>query len=466
MKLETLFHPRSIAVIGASDDPGRIGALPLRFLRQHGYPGEIFPINPKYREIAGLPCYPRVQDVPRPVDLALIGIPRSLVAHAFQDCAAKKVSFAILFSAGYAETGEEGRKDQEELRKMVREMGIRVVGPNCIGIINTHDRVAASFTSGLEIGSLVPGSIALITQSGGVGNCFLTRAGDRSIGLSYFISSGNELDLEISDFVEAFADDRRTRCLALLLEDLKNPARFARAADLALRAGKPIVALKVGRSPKGKEAAASHTGAMSGADAIYQGLFRQKGVIRVDDIDDLIEVAHLFSRYAFPAGNRIALISTSGGSGALMADLASDAGLTLPNPSLRTAEALRDITPAAASIANPMDITTQFMNDPEAIIRYLRTFAEDENFDVLVLIFTVASQRTLKVAERIARIHSSLAKPLVVCWPVGNLARPSFDCLEQAGIPLFFHPGRCLSALSHFTRYGLYRNAAQGPENP
>jgi acyl-CoA synthetase (NDP forming) len=461
--LDPLFNPRSIAIVGASDDPNRIGGLPIQFLRRHKYAGKIFPVNPKYREIAGLPCYPSLMEIPEPVDLALIGIPRQLVFGAMKDCGEKKIPFVILFSAGYAEMGEEGRRDQEELRRFVRGAGIRVVGPNCIGIVNTHDHVATSFTSGLEIDSLIPGAVGLVTQSGGVGNCVLTRTYDRAIGLSYFISSGNELDLEVSDFVEYFLGDERTKSIALLLEDLKAPLKFRRVADQALKAGKPIVALKVGRSEKGRQAAASHTGAMSGADAFYEALFRQKGISRVFDVDELFEVAHLFACYRPPEGNRLAILSTSGGSGALLADLASDHGLSLPGPSDRARNQLRDVVPAVASIANPMDITTQFMNDPEVVARYLRTFAEDEKFDLLLLNFTVStSDRTLKVAERIAEIQPALPKPLIFCWPVGNMARPGFTCLQRAGIPLFFQPARCLSAIGHFVRYSLFCKGSMG----
>ena len=460
--MDLLFNPRSIAIVGASDDLARIGGLPIRFLRQHGYSGKIFPVNPKYGEIAGLPCFPALTAIPEAVDLALIGIPRPLVLDAFKQCAEKKIPFVILFSAGYAETGEAGRKEQEELRRFARQAGIRVVGPNCIGIINTHGQVASSFTSGLEIDSLIPGAIGLISQSGGVGNCFLTRANDRSIGLSHFISSGNELDLEAADFLEYFVRDEKTRSIALLLEDLKDPKKFARAADNALQAKKPIVALKVGRSEKGREAAASHTGAMSGPDAMYGALFRQKSISRVLDIDDLLEVAHLFARYEPPAGDRVAILSTSGGSGALLADLASDERLRLPSPSLRTREKLHDLIPAVASIANPMDITTQFMNDPEAVARYLTAFAEDDNFDVVIINFTVStSERTLRVAERIAALSPHLPKPLIVCWPVGNIARQAFHCLEKAGVPLFFHPSRCLSAVGHFIRYAIRRKKVE-----
>lgn len=461
--MNRLFNPRSIAIIGASDDPTRIGGLPIRFLRQHRFAGKIFPVNPKYTEISGLPCYSSLTAIPEPIDLALIGIPRQFVLEALQQCVLKKVPFAILFSAGYAEMGDLGRREQEELGRFIRQAGMRIVGPNCIGIINPHDHVATSFTSGLEIPSLIPGAIGLVTQSGGIGNCMLTRAYDRSIGLSTFISSGNELDLEISDFVEYFVKDERTRSIALLMEDLKNPRKFARAADKAFRAGKPIVALKIGRSEKGRQAAASHTGAMSGPDGLYEGLFRQKAVSRVFDLDDLLEVAHLFARCEPPGGNRLAVLSSSGGSGGLFADLAVDQGLLLPSPSEPTHKALHDLVPAVASIANPMDVTTQFMNDPEAIVRYVKAFAEDDRFDLLILNFTISSSdRTLWIAERLAKLQPSLPKPLIVCWPVGNTARPAFDCLERAGIPLFFQPSRCLEAVGHLVRYGLRRRDLAG----
>ena len=456
LDLHRLFYPRFIAVIGASPDESSLGSLPIRFLLRHGYTGKIFPVNPKYKEIMGLPCYASLRDIPGEVDLALISIPRQFVLGALQICAEKRVPFAILFSAGFAEMGAEGQKAQEELKEFVKKTNVRLVGPNCIGIINAHGKVAASFTSGLEMDFLLPGNIGLITQSGGIGNCILTRAYDRGIGLSYFISSGNEVDLEIADFLEFFLGDARTKSIALLLEDLKNPRKFLEVAERALQVGKPIVALKVGRSEKGKKAASSHTGAMSGSAEIYEGFFRQKRICRVFDIDELLEVANLFAAYKFCSGNRVAILTTSGGSGAHLADLAADNQLALPAPATTTKEKLSDLVPAVATINNPMDITTQFMNDPDAIARYLLTFDQDENYDLLIINFTVSSPaRTKKVAERIADLKSSLSKPLIVCWPVGNMAQEAFRCLEKAGIPLFFHPSRCLFAIG---QYGRYKN--------
>ena len=460
MNMNLLFNPRAIAIVGASDDPTRIGSMPIRFLRKHGFKGTIFPVNPKHERIAGLPCFPTVKDIPETVDLVLIGIPRRFVPDALRQCADKNVPFVILFSAGYAEMGEGGRKEQAELGRLANEARIRVVGPNCIGIVNTHDHVVASFTSGLDIESLVPGAIGLITQSGGIGNAVLTQANDRLIGLSAFISSGNEIDLNASDFLDYLVRDTRTRSIALLLEDLKDPRAFAGAADRALKAAKPIVALKIGRSAKGREAAASHTGAMSGPDAIYKGFFRQKGICRVYDIEELLEVANLFARYEPPGGDRVAVISTSGGGGALFADLAADVKLRLPAPSPTTRDRLHDLTPAVASIANPMDITTQFMGDPDAVARYVRVFAEDDNFDVLVVVSTVSTtERSLRVIARIAELNPSLSKPLILCLPAANVASEGFRHIQAAGLPIFLHPARCASAIGHFVRYGIFRRA-------
>jgi len=457
-ELDLLFRPRSIAIIGASNDLTRIGGLPIRFLRRHGYRGRIFPVNPKYEEIAGLPCYPHVENIPEPIDLALVGVPQRLVFDALSQCAGKKVPFVILFTAGYAEMGEEGRREQEALLAFSRQAGMRVIGPNCLGIVNTYDHVAASFASALEMDGLTVGDMGLVAQSGGIGNGLFARAMDRSIGVGFSISSGNEVDLEAADYVDYLVEDGRVRSIALFVESLKDPKKFARAADKAFQAGIPIVALKVGRSEKGRQAAASHTGAMSGSDALYDGYFRQKGICRVLDLDDLLEVANLFARYNPPPGNRVAILSSSGGTGALMADLVSDENLALPPPSPRTHEELHDLIPVISSIANPMDMTTQFIFDPEAVGRYIQVFDGDENFDALIFIFTVsAPEKSYAVAQRIASLWPTLRKPLVICWPVGNMAGKAFRCIEEAGIPLFYHPARCASAVGRFVHYGLLR---------
>jgi acetate---CoA ligase (ADP-forming) len=461
--LEKLFHPSSIAVLGASEKLERIGGLTLHFLLRHGYGGAIYPVNPGYKEIRGLPCYSSVEEIPGAVDLVLIAIPRASVYEALCRCAAGKIPYAVLFSGGYAETGPAGRAEQENLKDLIRRSGIRLVGPNCIGIINVHDRVAASFVSGLEGEKIIPGRLALVTQSGGIGNALLTRAEERSIGLSAFVSSGNELDLEAADFLEYFEKDPRTGVIAFVLESLKDPRRFLRMAERARRAGKPVLVLKVGRSAEGSRAVFSHTGAMSGAEPLYEGLFRQGGVLQVEGIDDLFETGNLLLRFGKRGGNRAAILSTSGGAGALMADLASACGIELPLPSRQTRIRLGRWIPKVAAIANPMDMTTQFMNDPEAITAYLRAFAEDRRFDFLILTLTFsAAGKSAEIAKHLAAAAPSLKKPLAVCWPVGRAAKPAFRILEEAGVPLFFHPERCLSALGRFARFGQRGNTAWG----
>jgi acetyltransferase len=205
---------------------------------------------------------------------------------------------------------------------------------------------------------------------------------------------------------------------------------------------------------------------MSAPDALYDGLFKQKGICRVFDIDDLLEVANLFTRYESPTGDRVAVLSSSGGAGALMGDLAFDAGLRLPGPSRKTLDQLSDLIPSVGAIANPMDITTQFMNDPEVIARYLQAFADDENFDVLILTLTISTpDKTLRIAERIATLSPSLPKPLVICWPAGIGTQQAFKCLEKARVPLFFHPARCMDAIGHFVRYGISKKKRQDTHN-
>ncbi len=456
--MKALFNPRSIAVIGASNDPSRIGAMPIRFLMKHGYPGEIYPVNPKYREVFGLPCYSTLAHTPRKPELVLVAVQKRFVPEALRECAEKRVPYVILFTAGYAETGEEGRREQDALLRLARRSGMRLLGPNCIGIVCPQEHLAASFLSGLEIFELIPGSIGVVAQSGGVCNTILTRASDRMVGLRGIVSTGNELDLEVADFIDHFLADPETRAIALLVESLKQPARFIRAADRAMKENKPLVVLKVGRSEKGLKAAASHTGALTGTYAVHRGLFKQKGICTVSDVDELFEVADLLSRCCDRGGHRLAILSSSGGVGALMADLAGDNRLDLPDPSVRTRDRLRDLIPDTTSISNPMDITTQYMNNADTIARYLKTFAEDENYDVLVMVLTISpSEQTVALGRRLASMSFCLKKPLVVCWPVGTIFHKTFRHIQEAGIPLFFHSARCMSALGHLARYRAFR---------
>ncbi len=460
--MESLFNPRSIAVIGASTDAARIGAMPIRFLINAGYPGKIYPVNPRRSEIYGFPCYPSITSIPSKVDLVLMAIQKRFVPQALRDCASKNVPYVILFTAGYSETGPEGEKEQEELLRFAKKAKIRLVGPNCIGIVSMRNRLTASFLSGLGMPGLIPGPIALIAQSGGVCNAVLTKAADRFMGVGTLVSTGNELDLEAADFIDYFVDDPETRAIALLIESLKQPASFIRAADRAIQKKKPLVVLKVGRSAAGRKAAASHTGAMTGAYAVHRGLFRQKGICQVSTVDELLEVTYLLGRYGASGGHRLAVLSSSGGMGALMADLAAIKGLQLPSPTAETRLRLKDLVPQTGTMGNPMDTTSQYMNDADAFERYLQTFDKADNFDVLVVVLTLSpSEKTELLARSLVSIAKTLKKPLVVCWPVGFITHETFRHLQKGGVPLFFDPENCMSALTHFARYGSFRKACE-----
>jgi acetate---CoA ligase (ADP-forming) len=456
--MKRLFEPRSIAVIGASNDAARIGAMPIRFLMKSGYSGKIYPVNPKHEEIFGLRCYPSLAGILSEVDLVLMAIQKRFVPDALRDCASKKVPYVILFTAGYSETGQKGKKEQEDLLGFAQESKIRLIGPNCIGIVSLHNRLTASFLSGLDAPGLIPGPIAVITQSGGICNAILTKAADRLMGLGTLVSTGNELDMEAVDFIDYFIEDPGTSAIALLIESVKRPAIFIRAADRAIQKKKPLVVLKVGRSAAGSKAAASHTGAMTGSYAVHQGLFRQKGICQVSSVDELLEVTHLLSRYGARGGHRLAVLSSSGGMGALMADLAEIKGLHLPAPSAETCLRLKNLVPQTGSMGNPMDTTSQYMNDSDAFDRYLRAFNEADNCDVLVVVMTLSpSEKTGSLALSLVSTAETLTKPLVICWPVGFTTHETFRHIQKAGIPLFFDPERCISALAHFARYGVFR---------
>jgi acyl-CoA synthetase (NDP forming) len=456
--MKRLFNPSSVAVIGASEEAARVGAMPIRFLINAGYPGKLYPVNPKRREIYGLPCYPSISSIPSEVDLVLMAIQKRFVPHALRECASKNVPYVILFTAGYSETGHEGEKEQEDLLRIAQKAKTRLIGPNCIGIVSIRNRLTASFLSGLEMQGLIPGPIAVIAQSGGVCNAILTKAADRFMGVGTLVSTGNELDMEAADFINYFTEDTETRVIALLIESLKRPDKFLKAADKALRNNKPIVVLKIGRSEAGSRAAASHTGAMTGSHEIHRGLFRQKGICPVSTVDELLELSHLLSRYGDRGGYRLAVLSSSGGMGALLADLAEMNGLRLPIPSGGTSLKLKDLVPQTGTMGNPMDTTSQYMNDSNAIDRYLRAFDEDDRFDVLVMVLTItASKQTVSLAKSLVLTAQTLKKPLVVCWPVGFTGHETFRHIQKAGIPLFFDPERCISALAHFARYSDFK---------
>ena len=452
--IECLIRPRSIAIVGASDDLTKMGGRPIKYLLKHGYRGKIIPINPKYSEIAGFSCYPRVSEVPGEVDQAMLIVPNRLVFDVLEECATKGVKAATIFSAGFAEAGAEGMAAQQRLRDFARERGVRLCGPNCIGVVNVNDGIFASFSLVGEKPSLLRGNIGLISQSGSLAGSLVAGAQDRGIGFAYFVSSGNEADLEASDFIRYMIRDAAIGVVAAVIEGFREGAKFKEVAEEALAAKKPLVVLKLGRYAKGRAAAASHTAALAGSAEVHRALFRQKGVISVGDIDELLDAALILARCPVPAGDGLGLVTHSGGTAVLSADKGEELGVNFPELSQRTKVELKKAAPLASSL-NPCDFTAQQINDPSILKLALNLFFDDANIDMVVFAMTSIPTPDMRVLEYAmeTRQDNPNKKPLALLFSSTQLNDPFFGPFKQAGIPVFNSIERCLKAMRALGEY-------------
>ena len=454
MNLHALLNPKSVALIGVSRDSSRIGGRILKYLKQHGYGGRILPVNPKYEEIGAEKCYPSLASIPFEIDVALIAVPEESVPSVLEEAGKKGVKSAIIYSAGFSELGTKGESKQQRIKQVADKYGISVCGPNCVGIIGFHNKTAMSFSQVLDLPGLIPGKIAFISQSGALGGAILNRIQDMGIGISYFISTGNEAVLESSDFMEYLLDDPNTSVIMALLEGIRDGAKLLKVADLAVKKEKPIVVMKVGRTEAGGKAASSHTGSMTGSDAVYEAVFRQRGIIRVEEIEDLYLTASVFAKCRRPQGNRVGIITTTGGGGVILTDKLVEMGMCLPELSEKTVAGLKESAAAFGVVKNPLDLTAQVVNDPLLFPRSLKTMLEDENLDSLIVaIAMVAGEKSRERAGYIIQTADSTEKPVLTWWAAGSLSNPGTGVLQESRIPLFTSPERCVKALSALVRY-------------
>ncbi len=460
--LQLFFEPRSIAIIGASADLTTISGKPLRYLKEHGYQGKIYPVNPKYQEIAGCPCYPSIASVPGPVDLALIAVNYRRVLPVLEECAQKGVRFATIFSSGFAEAGEEGRKLQLALAELAAKTGLRLCGPNCQGAVSLHERIAAAFSASLEIKPFTPGAVGFVTQSGALGYSIFNLAQEAGVGFSYVVSTGNEVDLDCLDFMRYMLEDENTRVVFTYLEGMRDGRKFARVAERALELGKPLAVLKVGRSETGSRAASSHTAALTGSDQVYSAFFKQEGIIRVADIEEFIDLALLInSGVRFPQGKRLGIITTSGGAGVLAADAAEECGLQVPPLQEETRRQILSVIPAYGSALNPVDVTAQVINEAEGFWKVLQAVADDPGIDALVVIMTmITGESGVRMAQDVAKMSKRTQKPIAVAWTAGDrLMGECFAVLRSAGVTYYKSPVRCVKAVAHLMNYGAFQSA-------
>jgi len=442
-RLHRFFWPESIAVLGASPDLHRIRGRLLHQLRENGFPGRILPINPSYQEIDGLRCYPSISAVGDGVDLALVAIPAASVAAAVEECARAGVKNALIISSGFAEEGGAAGEMQAELVAVTRRTGIRACGPNCEGYYNALGKVATTFSPTVETReddgrALVSGKrLGVIAQSGGIGFALFNRGQAAGLAFSYVLSTGNEADLGMADFLDYMVEDPHTQAVMLFCEAVRDGGSFVAALEKARRLGKPIIAIKVGRSDAGTRASASHTASLSGSHAAYHAVFERYGVIEAEDADEAVAIAGVMLTCPLPKGRRAGIITVSGGGGAWMADTLSAHGLVVPNLSPATQAALRPLMPSYGASGNPVDVTAQGSNTGPAMMTVMEHLAHSDEIDMLVLVTSLASEtRASLEAERIRAVAASCGKPMTV-W---SYTLPSaFGREAAAGCGLFVH---------------------------
>jgi acyl-CoA synthetase (NDP forming) len=444
--LGRLFAPRAIALVGVPGDLSRPGARPLHFLRRHGYPGRVYLVNPGHRVIDDLPAYPSLDALPEPPDVAWIGLPAAKAVDAIVACGRARVPFAVVLGAGFAETGESGAAEQARLVECARRAGVRLLGPNTVGFVNAWDRVALTFSTVGKLDALAPGPVAVLSQSGGLGGCLLDRAADRGLGVGLFVSTGNEADLSLADYVDWLVEDGRARAVACLVEQVRDPARVAAAVGRAVARGIAVIALKLGASPTGSRAARSHTGSLVGGRDAWRAWARAAGLLEVTELDHLVETAVHLARAPVLEGPRMAMATSSGGVAVLLADALEPRGFAFAPLSGETVRRVEGLLPSYVTVANPVDITAGLPD--ETFGEVLATVARDPGIDVVVVPLTLATAGGgAGRAEHIIQAARAVAKPLVVCWPGGKLVREGFRALDEAGVPLFATVSGCAAAL-------------------
>ncbi|HEY4066815.1 MAG TPA: acetate--CoA ligase family protein [Burkholderiaceae bacterium] len=444
--LSRLMKPRSVAVIGASADAAKTAGRPVSYLVKHGFAGPIYPVNPKVERIGALPCYADIASLPEVPDVAIVLLGAERAHVAVRELAARGCGAAIVLASGYSETGEKGAQRQRELIEAAGTM--RLLGPNTIGLVNLSDNIVLSASGALEMDRFPVGAIGVVSQSGGILGSLLSRAAARGIGLSKLISTSNEVDLELSDFIDHLADDDATQVIALYVEAVRHPDKFRAATLKAARAGKPVVAFKIGRSEAGAQAAVSHTGALAGADRMYDALFRQTGVIRAQSFAELLDIPAALSTGRVLRGKRVAILTSTGGAGTLVSDSLGVAGFETPAPDRPTAAALRALQTGdhAALDRNPIDVTLAGLQ-PDLLRGAIKALLASPSYDALAI---VVGSSALAMPELMAgAIQDCLPlsdKPVIAF--VSPHAPEVGTLLTQRGVPAFAAPESCSAALA------------------
>ncbi|HDH06859.1 MAG TPA: acetyl CoA synthetase [Thermoproteales archaeon] len=450
-QIRYLFYPRSIAVVGASRKPGKIGHIILKNLRDYGFKGKLYPVNPHATEILGFKAYPSVTAIPDEVDMAVIVVPAAIVPQILKDCGKKGVKVCVVISSGFKEIG---RVDLENMIvKIAKENGMRILGPNIFGVYYAPSRMNATFGP-LEV---LPGNIALISQSGALGIALMGWTVLEEIGLSAIVSVGNKADIDDADLLEFFGKDEHTRVILIYMEGIKRAREFMKIAKQVSKK-KPIIVIKAGRSSHGMKAVASHTGSLAGSDQIYSAAFRQCGVLRALNIEEAFDWARALSKLNPPTQKNTVIITNGGGIGVMATDAAEENGIPLLEPSEELMKKFRKYMPPFGSPRNPVDLTGQATHK-EYYGAILEALNSPEVGSVIVLYCETAVADPGKVADAVldAVNSSKIAKPLVVAMVGGEATEKAIKKLNKSGIPAYPTPERAVSALSALFRWTSWR---------
>jgi acetyl coenzyme A synthetase (ADP forming)-like protein len=447
--LEALLKPHAIAIIGASRSPGKVGHELVANLLESGFEGSIVPVNPSAEEVLGIACYPDLKTYGETIDLSLIAVPSPLVRQAVErsiDAGAKAI---VIITAGFKEVGPDGARLEKEIAGLCKARGVSLLGPNCLGLINTHHKMNASFAKQMPM----PGGISVISQSGALCTAILDWAAARHLGLAKLISMGNKADLSETAFLRAFSEDEETHVIVGYLESVDSGDTFIKAAEAAT-AKKPVVIFKSGVTQAGVKAASSHTGSLAGADIAYGAAFKRSGVIRAETFEAMFDYSTAFAMQPLPKGNRVAIITNAGGPGIMAADAVEQSGMKVQPLAGGTATALAEKLPAAASVGNPIDVLGDA--DPDRYVMAVNAAQDDDLIDAIIVILTPqAMTRPAETARAIAACSRN-EKPILVSFMGGHDVMPGREELVAHNIPDYESPERAVAALKAMCDYASW----------
>lgn len=458
--LQPLLEPKSVAIIGASSDFNKLNGRPIRNLLDKGYAGAIYPVNPKYDQVGPLPCYPNIQAIPGPIDLAVIILPAPSVEGCLRELAAVGARAAVIFSAGFGETGPEGKALEESVSKAARETGIRLCGPNCLGLVNAFDGMLATFSQYAD-GENLPGPVGFVTQSGAFGTAIAALCRQRHLGLGFFVNTGNEADIDFVEAMSALMEDPRIRVCTGYLEGLRDGEGWMRLGARARALRKPVVVMKVGRTEAGSRAVASHTGALAGEDAVFDDVTRQAGILRARNEEHMLDLAQVLALCPPALGRGVAIATQSGGAGVQAADRAIELGLEVPVLSADTQARIAQSLPGFGVATNPIDVTGQFVAQPAILRDSLRLMLEDPQVHMGMVWIELMHKNVDLLAGVFEEIHRSTKKPFVVAWlgaPEAAVKR-----LAELGIPLLRSGEAAIEALAGLAMVSEWQRTEDTP---